>query len=274
LVLVTLAAFLFLMRQARLAFMTGLLLAAGAVVIATFLLRGGLFLPISAALFTLALAWTSRTVLEAWQWRHTQERLRTTFAGRVGPAVLRDILRGRLNPAENAERLELAFVAVGLREPLSASAPSSRPDETLSILRRLQEIIATAVHRHDGFIDTVAADGGVAVFGAPRRLQNPCGSAAAAVTDILRGVGRLNDERAKEGKPPLDLAMAATFGEAVAGKVAAFGTLHYAVTGAAADEAIRLRDEARRVGQHFLASAAFRSCAGEALSDFQHSGCD
>jgi adenylate cyclase len=200
--------------------------------------------------------------------------LRTTFAGRVSPAVLRDILRGRLKPAEKPERLELAFVAVGLREPLSTSVPSGRPDETMSILGRLHGIIAIAVHRHDGFIDTVAADGGVAVFGAPRRTENPCGSAAAAVKDILRDVSRLNDERAKDGKPPLDLAMAATFGEAVAGKVAAFGTLHYAVTGAAADDVVRLRDEARRLGQPFLASAAFRSCAGEALSDFQHSGCD
>jgi CHASE2 domain-containing sensor protein/class 3 adenylate cyclase len=274
LVVVTLAAFLFLMRNARLAFVTGLLLALGAVVITTFLLRGGLFLPISAAIFTLGLAWASRTVLDAWQRRHIQARLRTTFAGRVAPAMLRDILRGTLKPAEKAERLELAFVAVGLREPLSTSAPSSPPEETVSILGRLHEIIATAVHRHDGMLDMVAADGAVAVFGAPRRMQNPCAAAAAAVKDILRGVSRLNDERAKDGKPTLDPAMAATFGEAMAGKVAAFGPLHYTVTGAAADEAIRLRDEAGRLGQPFLASAAFRACAGEALSDFQHSGCD
>jgi hypothetical protein len=46
------------------------------------------------------------------------------------------------------------------------------------------------------------------------------------------------------------------------------------VVGAAPDEAVRLRDEARRVGPPFLASDAFRTCAGEVLSDFQHPGCD
>jgi adenylate cyclase len=274
LVLVTLAAFLFLMRRARLALVTGLLVATGAVVGATILLRGGLFLPISAALFTLALAWVSRAVLEAWQRRREQEGWRTTFAGRVSPPVLRDILRGKLKTAEKAQRLELAFVAVDLREPLAMSAPSTPPEETLSILARLHELIATAVHRHDGMLDTVAADGVVAVFGAPRRLQDPCGSAAAVVKDILRGASRLNDERAKDGKPLLVLAVGATFGEAVAGKLAASGTLRYAVTGAAADEAMRLREEARRLGQPFLGSAAFRACAGAALSDFQHLGCD
>jgi class 3 adenylate cyclase len=123
-------------------------------------------------------------------------------------------------------------------------------------------------------LDSIAADGVVAVFGAPRRLDSPCRSAAAAVKDILRGMSRLNGELARDGKRPLDPAMAATFGEAVAGKVAARGSLGYVVAGAAADEAIGLRDDARRLGRPLLASAAFDACAGEALSDFQHSGCD
>jgi hypothetical protein len=50
--------------------------------------------------------------------------------------------------------------------------------------------------------------------------------------------------------------------------------LRYTVTGPAAAEAIRLRDQARAAGPSFLASSAFLAGAGVALSDFQHPPCD
>jgi CHASE2 domain-containing sensor protein/class 3 adenylate cyclase len=274
LVLVTLAALLVLMRPAGLALLTGLLVAAGAIAAATFLLRGGIFLPVSAALFTIALAWISRAGFNAWQRRRGRERLRAVFAGRVSPAVLADILKGKLVPAKAAQRLEVACLAVGLRESLSAMAGASPSAEAMAVLGQLHEIIATAVHRHDGMLDGMAADGVLAVFGAPRRVADPCRAAAAAVTEIFRGVSRLNGDLAKEGRAPVEVAVAASFGAGVAGKVAPRGPLEYTVVGAAPDEAVRLRDEARRVGQPFLASDAFRTCAGEVLSDFQHPGCD
>jgi adenylate cyclase len=59
-ILLTLAALAFLLRDPRVAALAALLLAGGAVVLATLLLRGGLFLPVAAALFTLALALATR----------------------------------------------------------------------------------------------------------------------------------------------------------------------------------------------------------------------
>jgi adenylate cyclase len=270
LVLVTLAALLVLMRRSRLALVAGLLVAAGAMTAATFLLRGGVFQALSAALFTLAVALMSRAGFEAWRRRRNQVQLRAAFAGRVSAPVLAAILRGKLAAAKEAQRVEVACLAVGLRVPPTASSPA----EAASVLGRLHEVVATSVHRHDGMLDAVAADGVVAVFGVPRRVGDPCRCAASAAAEIFRGVSRLNAQLAKEGKRPAEIVVAATFGAGLAGKVGARGPLAYTVIGEAPDEAVRLREEARRLGQPFLASDAFRACAGDALSDFQHRDCE
>lgn len=64
LVMVTLAALLFLGSRWRLLAVTGLLAAIGAFVVSILVLRAGHFLPLGAVLFTLALAWLARAVLE------------------------------------------------------------------------------------------------------------------------------------------------------------------------------------------------------------------
>jgi adenylate cyclase len=144
----------------------------------------------------------------------------------------------------------------------------------MALLGRVHGIVAAAVHAHQGMLDAIAPGGTLAVFGAPVDVENPCRSAAAAVEEMLRGVSRLDAERARQGKPEVGFVIAATFGEAVAGTMASSGPLAYAVTGVAAEEAVRLRGEAARSGSSFVATDAFRARAGDALSDFQHPGCD
>lgn len=58
-ILVTLAAFLFLVRDWRHCLLVGLICAAGLFVLAVLALRGGVFLPIASALLTLMLAWAA-----------------------------------------------------------------------------------------------------------------------------------------------------------------------------------------------------------------------
>lgn len=274
LVLVTVAALLALMGNWRLALLTGLIVAAASAAGAALMLRAGLYVPIAAAVFTLALAWISRATLQTWQRHRRDQGLRATFAGRVSAGVLRAILDGKLEAGEKAQPLELAFVALGPREPHGAATQALPPADALESLARVHQLVANAVHRHGGMLDMLATGDALAVFGAPQPLGNPCAAAATAVKEIAAGIARLNGERAEAGKPPVDLVIAATFGAAVAGKVADRGPLRYTVTGPAAAEAIRLRDQARAAGPSFLASSAFLAGAGVALSDFQHPPCD
>ena len=245
LVLVTLAALLVLVRDWRLALAAALLLGAALAIGAALMLRSGIHVPIAAALVTVAFAWAARAAFEAWKRRRGHERLRMAFAGHVGPRVLKDILQGRIPPGDRPEELDLAFVFVGS----PAAAPTS-PEEAMASRNRFHEIAAAAVHRHDGMLESVRGDGLMAIFGAPKRLADPCRAAWAAIQDMTPGLERF------------DAAIGAAYGKAVVGHVGSGRRFSYAALGEAATAAVRLQEEASRKKERVAVSGAFRDCLG------------
>jgi len=231
---------------------------------ATLLLRGGLHLPIGAALATLALAWAARAAMVGVMRQRERERVRSTFAGRVNPATQRDLARGVLAAGAAAQPVEIACLAVRLRVRPDMGPPA------LAALERAHGVLSTAVLRHDGMLASLDATGALATFGAPRLLANACAAAASAAREMSRGMERPGQGPGKEGAAAVEVTIAAAFGPASTASLAAKGPLRYAVWGPAVDEALALEEEARRSGQRFAASEAFRARAGTDLSDFQH----
>jgi adenylate cyclase len=213
LLVVTLAALLVLMRGARLASITLLLAAVATLIGATLLLRGALFMPIAAPLFTLALAWLARAVYEASQRAKRRAELRHTFSGRVTDSAMRALLQGKLASSTTGEPLQVAVLAFNLR-----------PGADMEELRRSHETIAAVVHRHGGMLDTLGAHHAVAVFGALPPLDEPSRAAARASEEVLRTI---------------EATVAATYGEARACELAPRGPMRYTFTGPALDEALQ-----------------------------------
>lgn len=261
LILVTLAASLALMRDWRLGGVVAALAAAGLIIGAAWSLRGGIHMPVSAALFTVALAWSARTAFDAWRHRRARERLRLGFSGYVSPGVLKEILGGRIPAGHRTERLELAFVFADLRGSTAMTARSS-PEEAMALLNRFHEVVVSAVHRNDGMLDNIRGDGVMAIFGAPKRLAQPCRCAWDAIQEIFRGLERLNAELAREGKPALEVAVGAAFGEAVVGHVGSSSRFNYTAIGDGSNVAARLQEQAKRRGCRVLVDDAFRECLG------------
>lgn len=260
--LVAAAALLSLMRNWRLSFVTGLIIGVLGFAAATFALRNGQAVGLAAPLFTLVLAWAGRTAYEAWTERRERERLRAEFSGYVSPAVLRGILRGEIRPGKLGERRELAFVFADLRGSTAMTAKVT-PEEALTLLNRFHQVIATAIHRHDGMLDNIRGDGVMAVFGAPKPLPDPVKSAWDALQDMFRGLDRLNAELTKEGKSPLSMVAGMAVGEAVVGHVGARTRFNYTAVGDAANVAAKLQEEAKRHG----ARAVLAGPARDRLSD-------
>lgn len=251
--LVSVAALLALMRDWRLALLTGILAAVALMAMSLAALRSGTWVAISPALFTLALAWASRTAYEAWQERRTRLKLRAGFAGYVSPAVLGGILRGEIAAGRVGERRALAFVFADLRGSTAMTAATS-PEEAMALLNRFHEAIVSAVHRHEGMLDNIRGDGIMAVFGAPKALADPCGAAWSAVQDMFRGLDRLNGELAREGRAPFAMGAGMAFGEAVVGHVGSRERFNYTAVGDSANVAARLQDQAKRLGLRAVVS--------------------
>jgi adenylate cyclase len=260
-VLVALAAFLVLLRDWRVALVAAALASAVLFAAAVMALRAGIVVPISAAVLTLAIAWASRTALEAWRERRARERLRAGFGGYVSPAVLAGILRGEIAAGHQGRRLKLAFVFADLRGSTAMTAATT-PEQAMALLNRFHEVIVTAVHRHDGMLDNIRGDGVMAVFGAPKPLASPCQSAWEAVQEMFRGLERLNAELLREGRPPLAMVAGAAFGEAVVGHVGSRHRFNFTAVGDAANIAARLQEEAKRHGCKLVMTEMFRECLG------------
>ncbi len=262
LLLVTVVALLALMRDWRLSLITGILAVGALLALATYALHSGLAIEIAPALFTLVVAWMSRTAFEAWKERRERLRLRAGFAGYVSPAVLRGILKGEISAGLVGEKRELAFVFADLRGSTAMTAATT-PEEAMKLLNRFHEVLATAIHRHDGMLDNIRGDGVMAVFGAPKALANPSQSAWSAVAEMFRGLERLNAELGKEGKPPLTMVAGMAFGEAVVGHLGARDRFNYTAIGDAANLAARLHEEAKRRGLRAVVSGDARAKLGE-----------
>lgn len=247
LLLVTAAAALVLMRNWRLAFVTGIVCAALVLAGVTLSLHRGYAIDAAPVLFTLALAWTLRTAYEAWHERRERERLRAAFSGYVSPPVLRAILKGDIRPVREGERLELAFVFADLRGSTVLTAQST-PESAMALLNRFHQVLATAIHRHDGMLDNIRGDGVMAVFGAPKPIAEPVKAAWTAVQEMFQGLDRLNAELVKEGKPALTMVAGVAFGEAVVGHVGSKNRFNYTAIGDAVNLAARLQEEAKKRG--------------------------
>ena len=275
--LVSAAALLVLLGDWRMSFVTGAILGVLGFAAATFALLHGQAVGLAAPLFTLALAWVSRTAYEAWNERRERERLRAEFAGYVSPAVLRGILRGEIRPGKLGERRELAFVFADLRGSTAMTALLT-PEQALTLLNRFHQVIATAIHRHDGMLDNIRGDGVMAVFGAPKSLPDPVKAAWEALQEMFAGLDRLNVELTKEGKSPLSMVAGMAVGEAVVGHVGARTRFNYTAVGDAANVAARLQEEAKRHGARAVLAGPARDqlmdAPLEALGSLQISGHD
>lgn len=261
--LLSACALLLAIRDWRVTLVAGLLAAAGLAVGSVMLLRGGTHFPIAAALFTVFLAVAARAALDAVHHRRARSRLEHAFGGYVSPPVLEGILAGRIEPGHRAESRTLAFLFADLRGS-TAFTEKAKPEEAMALLNRFHDVAVAAVHKHDGFLDNIRGDGVMAVFGAPKSLDEPAAAAFRAAEDLLRGIDHLNAQRAKRGEPPLEVGVGLAAGEGVVGHVGSAERFNFTAVGDAANVAARLQDEAKRLGYRAVLAGAVRAHAGAA----------
>jgi class 3 adenylate cyclase len=261
--LLSACALLLAIRDWRAAFVAGVLATTGLLAGSVMLLRGGTHLPIAAALLTVFLAVAVRAALDALQYRRARDRLSHAFGGYVSPPVLEGILAGRIEPGHRAAKRTLAFLFADLRGSTSFTEKSS-PEEAMALLNRFHDVAVAAVHKHEGFLDNIRGDGVMAVFGAPKAIDDPSGAAFRAAEDLLRGIDHLNAQRAKRNEPPLEVGVGLAAGEGVVGHVGSRERFNFTAVADAANVAARLQDEAKRLGYRAVLSGPVREKAGAA----------
>lgn len=91
------------------------------------------------------------------------------------------------------------------------------PEETIELLNVYYTLMFEAIDSQGGIVSLMIGDGLMALFGAPKPLENPAKCAVAAAQDMLLLIEQFNQERDSLGKPSIQIGIGIATGEVVAG---------------------------------------------------------
>ena len=188
------------------------------------------------------------------------------LAGRARLAATLEAYLGRRSAAralasplrrDIGETIVAALVFADLRG-FTALSESHPPADVIAALDAWFERIAGAVHAYGGEILKFIGDGVLAIFpvveGAPGAA---CDAALRAVAAARAGMARLDEERIRQGLPPLPFGVALHLGEMLWGNIGAADRLDFTAIGAAVNLVSRLEGFCRPLGKSTLISGAF-----------------
>jgi class 3 adenylate cyclase len=169
-------------------------------------------------------------------------------------------------PPEVAELVKASPAALSLHEEVEATVVFSdirgfstlaerlAPRQVGELVRLHLQAMAEIVAAHAGTLDKFAGDAVMAVFGAPRALDDHAERALRCGVAMQQRQAGLNAEAARLGLPACHIGIGVNSGRVIAGTVGGPGRLDYTVLGDAVNVAQRLQSQA--LAGEILVSAA------------------
>jgi class 3 adenylate cyclase len=154
------------------------------------------------------------------------------------------------------ETIQAALLFADLRD-FTALSESNPPAEVIAALNAWFDRIAGAVHAFGGEVLKFIGDGLLAIFpvtGRPPR--DACDAALRAVSAARAGMAYLDQERRRQGQPPLPFGAALHLGEMLWGNIGAADRLDFTAIGRAVNLVSRLSGLCRPLGKAVLVSGA------------------
>lgn len=182
-----------------------------------------------------------------------RERIREAFGTFVDRDVADHILASPGSLAGEEVEVTVMFLDVRGFTGFAERAPAT---EVVERLNQLFSLAVPLVARHQGQVDKFIGDGLMAVFGAPRPLEEHADCALAAACAIAAAV---EEEFGEE----LEIGIGLNSGRVVAGSIGAEGRLNYSVIGDVVNVAARVEAATRELGDVVLLTEQTR----ELLSD-------
>jgi class 3 adenylate cyclase/CHASE2 domain-containing sensor protein len=227
--------------------------AVGAFVASAWLLRQGWHLPLSGIYAAAGVGLFGPLATDAW--RKLKERLilKRSFSGSVSPVVMHEILSGQLSPGLGGERKYVCVLFADIRG-FTTISESLAPEAVITLLNRYFNRVVDQIHLQDGAVVCFMGDGIMAIFGAPKRLPNPCEAALAAAKGMQSEVVKLNETLVSEGAAPIQIGVGLHAGDAVIGQVGSSGRHDYTAIGDVTNVASRLEGLTKDVGFQIVCS--------------------
>jgi adenylate cyclase len=173
-----------------------------------------------------------------------RERIRAAFGTYVDPDVAERIISSGTNLA--GEQVDVTCMFIDIRG-FTPFAERTSADQVVATLNRMFELTVPIIHAHGGRIDKFVGDGLLAVFGAPRRLEDHADRAVEAAEAIAAAIGGAHDFE-------LAIGIGLNSGPVVAGNVGGGGRFEFSVIGDTVNVAARVEAATRQTGDVILLS--------------------
>jgi class 3 adenylate cyclase len=218
-----------------------------------YLLDSGRFLETAAPLLAGAAAVSFRFVEDAIAQARERATLRNAFGGYVSPAVMDEILAGNLSPELGGSRKTVCIMFSDIRGYTKRSEGLS-PEQVIQFLNRYFDTVVGLIHANGGCVVSFMGDGIMAVFGAPKPLEDSCRAAFDTAVAMLGFVKTLNMQFVAEGTAPIDIGIGLHFGDAVMGHVGSAARHDFTAIGDVTNVASRLETLTKEVGYRVVLS--------------------
>ena len=192
----------------------------------------------------------------------------------------KDLVR-RFATSEVAQDLQQSGFALGGRHVrgtvmftdirgFTALVEAQPPEESIELLNTWYTLMFDAISGHGGVVNQMIGDGLMAIFGAPRPLDDHAAAAVRAALDMTEMMELLNVERTAGGKAALRIGVGIATGEMVAGYTGTQQRATYTCIGDTVNLAARLEAHTKVAERAILIDEATRAglgpdCAVEAL---------
>ena len=167
-----------------------------------------------------------------------------------------DYLHKPVNPVLLRARIDSSLEKKRLRDQAQALIRRFATSEaTIELLNTYYTLMFEAITAQGGVVNQMIGDGLMAIFGAPRALDEAPLAAVRAAQDMIEMIGLLNAQRDAEGKPALAIGIGIASGEVIAGYTGTQARATYTCIGDTVNLASRLEAHTKQAGRPILLCA-------------------
>ncbi|MFU8877355.1 MAG: response regulator, partial [Wenzhouxiangellaceae bacterium] len=190
------------------------------------------------------------------------EFIRSVFGRYLTDEVAETLLESPEALAMGGERREISILLADLRGFTSFSARRD-PQEVMGVVNNFLSKMTEVIIAHGGTIDEFIGDAILALFGAPRPLEDHAQRAVACAAAMQQAMGEVNRENVANGLPEVAIGIGINTGEVVVGNIGSERRAKYGVVGHNVNMAARI--EGYTEGGQTLISENTRNACGDAL---------
>ncbi|WP_051273391.1 CHASE2 domain-containing protein [Desulfotruncus alcoholivorax] len=221
-----------------------------------------LWLNVAAPLVLIFMTYGVMTAADFVQAEVARRRTRAMFSRYVSAGVVEELMNNSGELKLGGRRVTITIIFCDIRG-FTAYSENKAPEQVVSRLNEYLTAMTEIIFRNGGTLDKYLGDGLMAFFGAPVYYPDHIERAIRTAVEIQDAIGKLNDEWAAKGEPPLNIGVGMNSGSVLVGNVGSPERMDYTVIGEDVNLASRVEGLTKTFGTLIVISERTVKMLGE-----------